>query len=84
VIDIDTNLFIDIYPEKSESVSGGYTRVDFDLNIYLFILGVGVVYGNSGLTPEEIQFAWESAFIFHDNYTFSRRTRRAITDDSYY
>ncbi|WP_414569446.1 hypothetical protein [Nostoc sp. CCY 9925] len=71
----DNTLFQEITPEESAAVSGGYLQVSFDLNSYLFILGAGVVFGNPGLTPDEIQFAWESAFIFED--APRRRTRRS-------
>ncbi|NDJ25330.1 hypothetical protein GS682_27560 [Nostoc sp. B(2019)] len=65
---IETNaLFTDVTVEESATVSGGTdykkdgTYVNFDLNGYLFILGAGVVFGNPGLTPDETQFAFESA-----------------------
>lgn len=58
---IETNtLFTDITAEESATVSGG-TEVNFDLNKYLFVLGVGVVFGNPTLTPDEIQFGFEEA-----------------------
>lgn len=63
----NTPLFTEINPEESAAVSGGRRVIGFDLNTYLFILGAGVVFGNPGLTPQEIQFAWESAFIFDDS-----------------
>ena len=34
---------------------------NFDLNRYLFVLGAGTVFGNPGLTPDEVQKGWESA-----------------------
>ncbi|MBW4688712.1 MAG: hypothetical protein KME40_27410 [Komarekiella atlantica HA4396-MV6] len=57
-------LFTELNLEESAAVSGGNLQVSFDLNTYLFILGAGVVFGNPGLTPDEIQFAWESSFVF--------------------
>lgn len=69
-------LFTELNLEESAAVSGGYLQVSFDLNTYLFILGAGVVFGNPGLTPDEIQFAWESSFIF-DSQPRSRRRRRS-------
>lgn len=72
----NNTLFQAITPEESAVVSGGYLPVSFDLDTYLYILGAGVVFGNPGLTPDEIQFAWESAFVFE--YTpRSRRSRRS-------
>ena len=59
-------LFTELTSEESAVVSGG-TQVSFDLDTYLFILGAGVVFGNPGLTPEEIQFAWMQSFVFDDN-----------------
>ncbi|MBD2360413.1 hypothetical protein H6G36_04280 [Anabaena minutissima FACHB-250] len=64
-------LFTEITSEDASVVNGGL-RVSFDWNTYFFILGAGVLLGNPGLTPEEIQFAWESAFVFED----ARRSRR--------
>ena len=58
-------LFKEITPEKSNTVSGGLSQVSFDLDTYLFILGAGVLFGNPGLTPDEIQFAWEKSFSLH-------------------
>jgi hypothetical protein len=72
----DNTLFQEITPKESAVVSGGYSQVSFDLNTYLFILGAGVVFGNPGLTPDEIQFAWESAFVVK-NRRCSRRGRRS-------
>lgn len=57
-------LFTDISSEEAATVSGGRSRVSFDLDTYAFIIGAGVLFGNPGLTPEEIQFAWEQAFVF--------------------
>ncbi|NDJ25328.1 hypothetical protein GS682_27550 [Nostoc sp. B(2019)] len=69
-------LFTELNLEESAAVSGGYLQVSFDLNTYLFILGAGVVFGNPGLTPDEIQFAWESSFVF-ESQPRSRRRRRS-------
>jgi hypothetical protein len=66
-------LFTDLTSEEAAAVSGGI-RVGFDLDTYLFILGAGMVFGNPGLTPDEIQFAWKSAFIF--DYSLRSRGRR--------
>lgn len=59
-------LFTEISAEESAAISGGI-GVRFDLDTYLYILGAGVVFGNPGLTSDEIHFAWMSAFIFNDN-----------------
>jgi len=69
-------LFSELNSEESAAVSGGSLQVSFDLNTYLFILGAGVVFGNPGLTPSEIQFAWESSFVF-ESQPRSRRKRRS-------
>lgn len=78
-------LFTKLSSEESAAVSGG-RRVSFDLNTYLFILGAGVVFGNPGLTSDEIHFAWMQSFIFdHEqssdenstiNMSISRRSSR--------
>ncbi|MGH1393170.1 MAG: hypothetical protein ACRAVC_03935 [Trichormus sp.] len=72
----NNTLFQAITPEESAVVSGGNLQVSFDLDTYLYILGAGVVFGNPGLTPDEIQFAWESAFVF-EYAPRSRRGRRS-------
>ncbi|MBD2771504.1 hypothetical protein [Iningainema tapete] len=69
-----SQLFTDITTEECANVSGGGTRVSFDLNTYLFILGAGVVFGNPGLTYEETQFAWENAFVFDKNKKSKKRS----------
>lgn len=56
-------LFTELSSQESAVVGGG-RRVSFDLDTYLFILGAGVVFGNPGLTPDEVHFAWMSAFVF--------------------
>jgi hypothetical protein len=67
-------LFTEITSEAAAAVSGG-RRLSFDWDTYFFILGVGVLLGNPGLTSEEIQFAWESAFVFGSRSSFRRRRR---------
>ncbi|WP_341530774.1 hypothetical protein WKK05_16785 [Nostoc sp. UHCC 0302] len=59
----NNTLFTEITAEESATVSGGDygTLVNFNLNKYLFVLGAGVVFGNPGLTPAEIQFGFENA-----------------------
>ncbi len=55
-----TNLFTLVNLEESASVSGGSgTKVDFDLNSYLFVIGAGTVFGNPGLTPYELDTAFK-------------------------
>ena len=52
---------------------GGSNQISFDIERYLFILGAGLLFGNPGLTKDEIQFAWERAFVFdngHKNHTY--------------
>ncbi len=66
-------LFTDLTSEESATVTGG--NVSFNLNTYIFMLGAGVLFGNPGLTEQEIQFAWEQSFVF-DQPRRSRRRRR--------
>lgn len=73
-METNNELFTEISSEAAAAVNGGL-RVSFDWNTYFFILGAGVLLGNPGLTPEEIQFAWESAFVFHDPPRSQRRRR---------
>ncbi|BAT56509.1 unknown protein [Nostoc sp. NIES-3756] len=56
------NLFTEVNFEESATVTGGGgggTYVDFDLNSYLFVIGAGTVFGNPGLTPSELDTAFE-------------------------
>jgi hypothetical protein len=64
------SLFSEISSEESSVVSGGSRRrhhghhgndFHFNLDSYLFVLGAGTVFGNPGLTPDEIQFGWEES-----------------------
>lgn len=66
----EKSLFTDLAPEESATISGGNVR--FDFMTYFTILGAGVLFGNPGLTSEEIQFAWEKSFVFEQ----PRRSRR--------
>lgn len=59
-------LFTELSSEESAAISGG-GRVSFDLAIYMYILGAAVLFGNPGITSEEIHFAWMNAFIFDDS-----------------
>lgn len=75
-------LFTELSAEESAAISGG-VGVSFDLDTYMYILGAAVLFGNPGLTSEEIHFAWMSAFVFDDNSasdsqinTNSRSSRR--------
>ncbi|QLE56011.1 hypothetical protein [Nostoc sp. TCL26-01] len=69
-------LFTEISLEEAAAVNGGYLSVTFDMNIYYYIVGAAYVFGVPGVTNEELQFAWESAFVFDYRYTLFRRTRR--------
>lgn len=71
-------LFTDLASEESAAVSGGI-RVRFDLDTYLFILGAGILFGNPGLTSDEIQFAWKSAFVFEASSGSRKRTDRRFS-----
>ncbi|GAB1541449.1 hypothetical protein NUACC21_41200 [Scytonema sp. NUACC21] len=69
-------LFTELSSEESAAVSGGRSRASFDVNTYLFILGAGLLFGNPGLTSEEIQFAWEQSFV--SKRPKSRRKKRFL------
>jgi hypothetical protein len=69
-----SSLFIDLNSEEAASLSGGGRRHRpmhggnnhgtsgyFDLQGYIFGLGAGVLFGNPGLTPDEVQVVWERA-----------------------
>ncbi len=56
------NLFIEVAIEESATVSGGQVNRLFNLDQYLYTIGAGTTFGNAGLTPAEVQFAFESAF----------------------
>ncbi len=69
-----SSLFIDLSSEASAGLSGGGRRhrptrrghthgtsAYFDLQGYIFGLGAGVLFGNPGLTPDEVQVVWERA-----------------------
>ncbi len=68
---VKNNLFTEVNFEESATVSGGQTTpgtpgtgtFNFNLNKYLFIVGAGVVYGNAGLTANELDFAFEQAIL---------------------
>lgn len=66
-------LFTELTPEESSTVSGGRSRVKFDLDTYFYLIGAGITFGNPGLTQEEIQFAWENSFVFNDSSNRGRR-----------
>ncbi|MBD2360640.1 hypothetical protein [Anabaena sp. UHCC 0399] len=59
---LENNLFTEVTVEESATVSGGQVDDLFNLDQYLYVLGAGVTFGNSGLTTAEVQFAFESAF----------------------
>ncbi|MCU0552135.1 MAG: hypothetical protein MUC48_22595 [Leptolyngbya sp. Prado105] len=53
--------------ENSSGLSPGIfsgRRFGFDLNFYLFGLGAAYLFGNPGITKEEVQFVWERSFRF--------------------
>lgn len=61
-----STLFTELTSEESAAVCGGI-RVSFDLDTYMYILGAAVLFGNPGLTSDEIHFAWMNSFIFNDD-----------------
>ncbi|MBD2771500.1 hypothetical protein [Iningainema tapete] len=59
----DEALFVEVTTEESELVSGGQgTRVNFDLNTYLFVIGAGAVF-NGGVTTNNINIAFGRALF---------------------
>ena len=58
----NNKLFSEVSFAESATVSGGQVTNLFNLDQYLYVLGAGITFGNSGLTTDEIQFAFESAF----------------------
>jgi hypothetical protein len=54
-------LFVELASEESVAVSGGAPTLSFNLDDYLFILGAAQVFGNPGVTTDEVQSAWEFA-----------------------
>ena len=57
------NLFAEVTTQESSTVSGGTAIATFGLDTYLFALGAGFQFGNPGLTPDEVQFAWENSVL---------------------
>ncbi|BCL37162.1 hypothetical protein [Nostoc sp. MS1] len=55
------NLFTVVNSEESAIVSGGATALTFNLDDYIFLVGAGQLYGNPGLTANELDAAWEQA-----------------------
>jgi hypothetical protein len=49
---------------SSSSGSSGGRRFTFDLNFYIFGIGAAYLFGNPGVTQEEVQFVWERSFRF--------------------
>jgi hypothetical protein len=49
---------------QSADGSGGGRRFSFDLNFYIFGMGAAYLFGNPGVTKEEVQFVWERSFRF--------------------
>jgi hypothetical protein len=49
---------------QSTGFSGGGRRFSFDLNFYIFGMGAAYLFGNPGVTKEEVQFVWERSFRF--------------------
>ncbi|GAB1541446.1 hypothetical protein NUACC21_41170 [Scytonema sp. NUACC21] len=54
-------LFAEVSAEDSATVSGGQTDLSFHLDDYIFYLGAGTLFGNPGLTSDEIQHGWENS-----------------------
>ena len=59
----DDALFVEVSTEESAVVSGGQvTRVNFDLNAYLFTVGAGAIF-NGGLTTNVVNIAFNRALF---------------------
>jgi hypothetical protein len=56
-------LFTDLSSAESANVSGGATSLSFNLDNYLMILGAAQVFGNPGVTTDEVQAAWKAAIV---------------------
>lgn len=39
--------------------NGGGSRFYFDLQAYIFGIGAAYLFGNPGVTPQEIQYVWQ-------------------------
>jgi hypothetical protein len=49
---------------SSPTHSSSGRRFSFDLNFYIFGIGAAYLFGNPGVTKEEVQFVWERSFRF--------------------
>ena len=56
------SLFSEVTTEESATASGGVTRVNFDLNTYLFTVGAGAIF-DGGLTSNVINIAFTRALF---------------------
>jgi hypothetical protein len=62
-------LFSEVTAQDSATVSGGGrgddngsgTNLQFFLGDYIFYLGAGTLFGNPGLTPDEVQHGWQES-----------------------
>jgi hypothetical protein len=57
------NLFTDLSSMESVDVSGGAPSFSFNLDNYLMVLGAAQVFGNPGVTTDEVQSAWKAALV---------------------
>lgn len=73
-------LFTEVTDKQAATVCGGAVIVSFNLNTYLYIIGAAYAFGNPGVTPEEIQFAWESAFTFQETPTIESQNSLATPE----
>jgi hypothetical protein len=49
---------------ESSFSSSGSRRFSFDLQFYIFGIGAAYLFGNPGVTAEEVQFVWERSLRF--------------------
>jgi hypothetical protein len=45
-------------------LGGGSSRFFFDLQTYIFGIGAAFLFGNPGVTPEEMQYVWKRSLRF--------------------
>lgn len=70
-IEEKSSLFTELTPEEAVTIIGG-RRTSFNLENYIFMLGLGILFRRAGLISNEIQFAWDWTF----GYGESSRKRR--------
>jgi hypothetical protein len=54
------SLFAVLSSDESMNMSGGISTLSFNLDDYMFVLGAAQVFGNPGVTADEVQAAWKA------------------------